>query len=92
VAVETGGRRGELWDLRWGDIDLPGQTVLFTDTKRKKDGEGPLSSTAGQALARLRMKLETAPQGGRCSARARIITKLEARRARRQTAVQGVAG
>ncbi len=34
LAVDTGMRRGELYDLQWEDVDLAQQTILVRDRKR----------------------------------------------------------
>lgn len=37
VALATGGRRGELLSLLWGNVDFTDRTLTFTVTKGKKD-------------------------------------------------------
>lgn len=58
IAVHTGLRRGELVNLRWNAIDLPGRclTVENTDTFTTKSGSErkvPLSAKAVEVLTRL---------------------------------------
>lgn len=55
VAVETGCRRGELFKLRWSDVDLDARrlTVRAENSKVERTRSVPLSIRAGDALAGL---------------------------------------
>jgi len=54
LALESGGRRGELLGLTWDRVDLPQDVVVFADTKSGKDRTVPLSDEARKALLELR--------------------------------------
>jgi len=43
LAITTGGRRGELSGLRWRDVDLKRNRVIFVDTKNGETRAAPLA-------------------------------------------------
>ncbi len=62
IAVATGGRREELLQLPWADVDLPGASVLFRNTKGKRDRRLYIDS---DAVANLRkVQAQTLKLGG----------------------------
>lgn len=54
LAVSTGMRRGELLQLTWADVDLPGATVRLRLTKNKEPRTVPLTPQAVIVLRELR--------------------------------------
>jgi len=52
LAINTGLRRGELWNLKWGDVDLRHQmlTVHGSGAKSKQTRHVPLNASAVQTL------------------------------------------
>lgn len=63
VALNTGLRRGELFGLRWGDVNLAGKllTVTAVSAKSQKTRHVPLNSEASDVLARWK---EQGTEGG----------------------------
>lgn len=53
VAVDTGGRRGELLGLDWRSVDLDRNTVTFLDTKNGEDRTVRLTDRARRVLVGL---------------------------------------
>ena len=53
VALNSGGRRGELVSLQWTDIDLEDGSVLFRQTKGRRDRRVPVNPEVVAALRRL---------------------------------------
>src|SRR5262245_51290154 len=55
AAVDTGARRGELFTLTWGDIDLPGRTISIQafHTKTAQGRSVPISERLFSELTRL---------------------------------------
>jgi integrase len=64
VALNTGARRGALFGLKWGDVDIENKTVLFraANAKSEKPLRVPLNSTAAATLAK--WKLQSARRSG----------------------------
>jgi integrase len=58
VALNTGARRGALFGLEWGDVDLEGKAVLFraANAKNEKPLRVPLNSDAASALAKWKLQ------------------------------------
>jgi len=54
LALESGGRRGELLGLTWDRVDLAQDVLVFADTKSAKDRTVPLSDEAHRILVELR--------------------------------------
>jgi len=56
LAVNTGMRRGELWKLRWGDVDLKGGglTIRGENSKAGQSRHIPLNTTARKVLKTIR--------------------------------------
>ena len=50
LAITTGGRRGELSGLRWRDVDLKRNRVIFVDTKNGETRAAPLAGPALNAM------------------------------------------
>jgi integrase len=64
LAITTGGRRGELSGLRWRDVDLKRNRVIFVDTKNGETRAAPLAGPALNAMqewAKVRPLDSTAP-------------------------------
>lgn len=59
LAINTGLRRGELFQLQWPDVDLPNQdlTVRGRITKNGQTRHVPLNEEAEQAIERWRIKM-----------------------------------
>lgn len=53
LAIETAGRRGELLNLRWDDVDLQRRVAKLRDTKNGETRDVPLSSHAVAVLRAL---------------------------------------
>jgi integrase len=55
LAIQTGMRRGELFNLQWSNVDFGRGVIIVTDTKRGdgKDRQIPISSVARGVLLRL---------------------------------------
>ncbi|MCH7814060.1 MAG: site-specific integrase [Planctomycetes bacterium] len=62
VALNTGGRRGELLGLTWGRVDLDEARVHFAKTKGKKDRFVPIAPEVVVVLRRL--QAQTLQAGG----------------------------
>ena len=58
VAMNTGGRRGELFGLRWQDVDLKARTISFIDTKNGRRRDIPVNEAVCETLRRLPRKGE----------------------------------
>ena len=58
-AIETGMRRGEILGLRWEHVDLDRRIAFLPLTKNGSSREVPLSTKAGQVLARQRQRIDT---------------------------------
>ena len=58
-AIETGMRRGEILGLRWEHVDLDWRIAFLPLTKNGSSREVPLSTKAGQVLARQRQRKDT---------------------------------
>ena len=54
LALSTGGREGEIWGLKWSDVDLKKGSVTFRDTK---NGDTRRISFDGPALTEFRNKI-----------------------------------
>jgi len=54
LALSTGGREGEIWGLKWNDVDLKNGSVIFRDTK---NGDTRRISFDGPALTEFRNKI-----------------------------------
>lgn len=54
LALSTGGREGEIWGLKWNDVDLKNGSVIFRDTKNKDTRR---ISFDGPALTEFRDKI-----------------------------------
>ena len=50
LALATGGRKGELLGIEWGDVDLERRVVRFRDTKNGDSRTVPLAQTAVESL------------------------------------------
>jgi integrase len=50
LALTTGGRRGEILNLKWSDIDLSRERVIFRDTKNTDTRSVPLAQSALDVL------------------------------------------
>jgi len=64
LAITTGGRRGEISGLRWHDVDLKRNRVIFVDTKNGETRAAPLAGPALNAMqewAKVRPLDSTAP-------------------------------
>ena len=64
LAITTGGRRGELSGLRWRDVDLKRNRIIFVDTKNGETRAAPLAGPALNAMqewAKVRPLDSTAP-------------------------------
>ena len=53
TALETGGRRSEVLDLKWEDVDLPGGRIWFRKTKSGKSRSVPITPVLGSVLRSL---------------------------------------
>src|SRR5262249_24670229 len=53
AALQTGARRSELLNLRWGDVDIRGRTVTFRRTKNGDRRVVPLTETLADTLRAL---------------------------------------
>lgn len=58
LALATGARRGNIWPLRWEDVDLDRLTLTFRDTK---NGEARRVPIVGPAVAALRAQFDHDP-------------------------------
>jgi integrase len=60
VALNTGARRGALFGLLWGDVDIENKTVLFraANAKSEKPLRVPLNSVAAATLAKWKLQSE----------------------------------
>lgn len=56
IALNTGGRRGELLALRWTDVDMERRVVRFTKTKARRSRTVPLNKAAIKELRRIERK------------------------------------
>jgi integrase len=58
VALNTGARRGALFGLKWGDVDIENKIILFTaaSAKNEKPLRVPLNTVAASALARWKLQ------------------------------------
>jgi integrase len=67
IAIDTGGRRSELFKLNWRNVDLERGFLTFTDTKNGEDRSVRLTDRALRILASLNPKTEGAvfTYGGR---------------------------
>ncbi|MDP2196334.1 MAG: site-specific integrase [Rhodocyclaceae bacterium] len=54
LALETAARQGELFKLRWEDVDLANKTITLRDTKNSETRGVPLSPEAVEVLKGLR--------------------------------------
>jgi len=52
MAIHTGMRRGELFKLRWFDVDFPRGMIRVRDTKTGKDRDVPMNSAVREMLER----------------------------------------
>jgi integrase len=64
IALNTGARRGALFGLKWGDVDVENKTILFStaNAKSEKPLRVPLNTTAASTLAK--WKLQSQARGG----------------------------
>lgn len=71
LLVDTGLRRGELWALRWEDIDLDARTIFVRASKTGRPRLIPYTDRVAAALAELRLRSGTSsgPVVGRCDYR-----------------------
>ena len=53
-SLHTGARAGEVFNLRWADVDLSQRSVLFKDTKSGKNRPGFLTGVVRSMLSRRR--------------------------------------
>lgn len=53
VALNTGARRGELFGLRWRDVDLDARVMSFVDTKNGKRRDIRINETVCEVLRKL---------------------------------------
>ncbi|WP_426690002.1 tyrosine-type recombinase/integrase [Rhodanobacter ginsengiterrae] len=58
LALATGARRGNIFPLRWEDVDLERMTLLFADTKNGQPRRVPI---VGPAVAAIRQQWERDP-------------------------------
>jgi integrase len=58
IALNTGARRGALFGLKWGDVDIESKTVLFSaaNAKSEKPLRVPLNSVAAATLAKWKLQ------------------------------------
>jgi integrase len=63
LAVNTGLRRGEMWNLKWRDVDFPERmlTVHGSGAKSKQTRHVPLNAAAAEALKKHRGNVVTLP-------------------------------
>jgi integrase len=61
AALHTGGRRSELLNLDWEDVDLRSNTIHFRDTKGGGDRAVPVDRTLGSVLRALPSRLAGGP-------------------------------
>ncbi len=58
VALHTGARKGELQNLKWGEIDFKLGMISFLDTKNGERRDVPMNETARAVLESLRRESE----------------------------------
>src|SRR5262245_41574079 len=58
AALQTGARRGELMNLRWGDVDFRALTVAFRQTKNGAARTVPMTDTLRETLCKLPRPLD----------------------------------
>jgi integrase len=58
VALNTGARRGALFGLKWGDVDIENKTILFAaaNAKSEKPLRVPLNTAAASTLAKWKLQ------------------------------------
>ncbi len=56
LAFDTGARRGELLKLSWENVDFDGHSILFVETKGKKDRRVPVNPKLFTGLRKLQAK------------------------------------
>ncbi len=56
--LQTGARRGELLNLRWGDVDMRARTVTFRQTKNGDSRTIPMTTTLRELLQALPRPLD----------------------------------
>lgn len=52
MAIHTGMRRGEIFKLRWFDVDFSRGVIHVKDTKAAKDRDVPMSGAVREMLER----------------------------------------
>lgn len=62
IALATAGRRSELLGLTWANVDFEGKSVLFIETKGRRDRRVPIDDADVDILRRL--QAQTLAEGG----------------------------